>query len=327
MKKLHLLSIIGILGVFFAPVTSFAQNINTDTTSTTLGSTQFGVVLSNTELQTIMQSSVALNCAGPVENRVCTPVGNGTSTAFVRVDQLPGSFTDRPVRPISSNPNFACGPVASSTDCSDLNVPGNLSGGLIFLTSPDVGVNGVGVTGPNQLIGDINININLGDGGATAGMPDGFIRFTLDPAVAGGSSATIDQFIDHSINLGGGSLMVFQQREATIGAGNLIPDLAMSDPENNPLTLLTFSTTNPNHTLALPALDIGLVSRTIINQGAADGFGALNLDATFNFPASQANGGLGPGGFPAQGTFVTPGLNTGINAVGFGPEFNGFAFP
>jgi len=329
---IHKLVLPVLLGSVLLSGTAYSQQIQTNTSATTQGSTQFGYLPNGVDLGVFMQTTVAPTCTTVSTNvQLCTSDGGtavGDNDNFVRVDQMPGSFTDRPIKTISSNPNFACGRVASSTNCSDLNVPGNLSGGLIFLTSPGgVGPSGVGVTGPNQLIGNINTNINLGDAGATAGMPDGFIAFMLDPAVAGGSSATIDQFIDHSIDLGGGNIMVFQQREATIGAGNLIPDLAMSDPANNPLTLLPFLTTFANHTLALPAFDIGLVSRTMINQGAIDGFGALNLDETFNFPASQENGGLGPGWFPTQGSFVTPGLNTGINAVGFGPEFDRFGFP
>ena len=324
MKKLHLLPIIGILGVLFIPEIVFAQNINTDTTSTTIGSTQFGVVLSESDLQTIMQSSVALTCSGPTDARICTPAGNGTSTAFVRVNQLPGSFTDSPTGTVSSfaQPNFACGATNGLSDgCIILN--GAFDNQDPSQTAPG----GFGGTGANQLVGDINTNINIGDGGATAGMPDGFLAFTLSPAVSGGSSATIDQFIDHSIDLGGGSLMVFQQRDATIGAGNIIPDTAMA---GGALTLVAFSTTFPNLSQQVPFADIGLVSRTRINQGPADGFGALNLDGTFNFPASINNAGLGltPGiGFPDVGQFVTPGLNTGINGPDFGPEFNGFAFP
>jgi len=316
MKKLHQLLTIAILGSVLIPGMVFAQNINTDTTSTTVGSTQFGTVLTPVELQRVMQSSVALTCTGPVDARVCTPgAAQGTSTAFVRVNQLPGSFTGSPTGTVSTNPNFACGPTGGgSPGCIILN------GAFDFQQPSQTAPGGFGGSGPNQLVGNINTNINIGDGGATAGMPDGFVAFTMTPFVAGGSPATIDQFIDHTIDLGGGSLMVFEQRDATIGAGNLIPDTALA---GGPLALQTFATTFPNLAQQVPNADIGMVSRTRITQGAADGFGALNLDGTFDFPASIFAG----LDFPGQGTFVTPGLNTGINPVGFGPEFNGFAFP
>ncbi|GEM_PF-5986019 len=307
--KIHRLFTLGILGAVLLAGTAFAQNINTDTTSTTVGSTQFGVVLNELDLQTIMQSSVALTCAGPVDARTCTPAGNGTSTAFVRVDALPGSFTDSPTGAVSSLPNFACGPTASSLNCAlNLSVVGAPPGDQAQ-TAPNF-------TG-RQLVGNIDTSITVGDGGTTVGMPDGFLNFTLNPATG---EATIDQFIDHSIDLGGGSMMVFQQRDATTGGA---PIGTIDDPA---LTLVAFTALDiPSLGLTTPIPATGMVSRTILNQGNADGFGGLNLDVSVNFPGQGAGA-----DFPLQGTFVTPGLNTGINPAagsGFGPEFNGFAFP
>ncbi len=65
--------------------------------------------------------------------------------------------------------------------------------------------------------------------------------------------------------------MIFNQRDATIGAGNLIPD-----PIGGPLTLTPFSAVDTQDVgVVLPLL--GLVSRTTLTQGPADGFGSLNL--------------------------------------------------
>jgi len=306
MKIRHLLTV-GILSGVLLASTAFAQNINTDTTSTTVGSTQFGTVLTPLDLQTVMQSTVALTCTGPVDARVCAPTaGQGTSTAFVRVDALPGSFTDSPTGTVSAQPNFACGSTASAAT--------NLSGNCTLNMEMTGGVSTVSQTAPafsgtRQLVGNIDTNIVVGDGGATAGMPDGFMAFTMDPATG---AATIDQFITHTIDLGGGSLMVFNQRDATIGAGNLIPD-----PIGDPLTLVAFTAAS-QQAAVMPA-NLGLVSRTTLAQGAADGFGGLNLDVQTEW--------TGAGGtFPAAGSFVTPGLNTGLTSATF-PNFPGFAFP
>jgi len=327
MKKLHQLLTITILGSFLIPQIIFAQNINTDTTSTTVGSTQFGTVLNPVDLQTVMQSTIALTCAGPVDARVCTPsAAQGTSTAFVRVDQQPGSFTDSPTGTVSAVPNFACTPVVEATFCTGnmTTIAGAI--GRREQTAPDF-------TG-RQLVGTINSNIVVGDGGATAGMPDGFMAFTLDPSTG---DATIDQFITHTINLGGGSLMVFNQREATIGLGNTIPD-----PIGGPLTLVPFTALDRladlccgGGTQVVPLIPaVGMVSRMTLDQGAADGFGALQRDVTTNFVGTI---GLPGAEAPFVRSFVTPGLNTGLNAsdtvlglpVGgfFGPEWDGFVWP
>ena len=305
--KIHRLLTVGVLGGALLTGTAFAQNINTDTTSTTVGSTQFGQILSAANLATIMQSSVALTCTGTA-SRTCTPAGNGTNAAFVRVNALPGSFTDSPLGTVSALPNFACGQATTSLLCgANMSTLGALPGAQAQ-TAPNF-------TG-RQLIGTINSNITVGDGGATPGMPDGFLAFTLDPVTG---ATTIDQFINHSIDLGGGSLMVFQQRDATTG-GALIPTIGA------PLTLVAFTALNvPSLGGATPLPALGMVSRTVVNQGNAGGFGGLNLDVTVRFPGAGAGS-----DFPLTGTFVTPGLNTGINPLGgsgFGPEFNGFAFP
>lgn len=60
-----------------------------------------------------------------------------------------------------------------------------------------------------------------------------------------------------------------------------------------------------------------------ITQAPADGFGALNLSMQSNF--------FGVGNFngPQAMMFVTPGLETGIDASaeGFSPEFSNVGFP
>jgi len=321
--KIHHLLAVGILGGGLLVGTAFAQNINTDTTSTTVGSTQFGTVLAPLDLQQVMQSTVALTCTGPVDARVCTPgAAQGTSTAFVRADQLPGSFTHSPTGTLSATPNFACGSLAvNSNDCQLTMTNINEALGDLQQTAPAFGVLGTA----RQLVGNINSNITIGDGGATAGMPDGFIAFTMDPAT---SDTTIDQFITHSIDLGG-SLMVFNQRDATIGLGNTIPD-----PIGGTLTLLPFTSRNTQTLGAVVGgtqIPTNLVSRMTLAQGPADGFGGLNLDVSVNWQGELTtieeitN-------LPFSGTFVTPGLNTGINpqpifGVQFPAEFNNFAFP
>lgn len=309
---------LGVLAGIFLTGTAFSQQIETNTSATTQGSTTFGYLPDAADLGVFMQSTVAPTCITVSTNvQTCTSDGGtavGDNDNFVRVDQMPGSFTDSPIPGIvSALPNSACGATASTFNCTPGMTVSLAPSGSIGQTSPDF-------TG-RQLVGNMNTNITVGDGGATAGMPDGFIAFTLNPAT---SDATIDQFITHSIDLGGGSLMVFNQRDATIGAGNSIPD-----PIAGPLTLLPFVAATTRDLAILPVT--GMVSRLLINQGAADGFGALDIDVQVDFPGFTVPGAtLLPLPFP--GTYVTPGLNTGINPtfpppLGFGSEWNGFAFP
>ncbi len=293
MRK-YLLNTGGILGVFLLSSSVFAQNISTETTSATIGSTQFGIVLTPENLGTFMQSTVSPSCAGPIDARICISLGadglSGTSDDFVCLDSLPGSHTSSPFGTVSTEPNFACGPTSRSSECVTLMQNTNGTGGP--QTAPDF-------TG-RRLVGLIESDIVLGDG-ATAGMPDGFMRFTFDPAT---SDATIDQLIDHRIDFGGGIGMDFQQRSATIGAGNLIPD-----PIGDPLSLVAFPA--PDMVTAADMGDTGMISRMDLAQGTADGFGALTLDVTTHFPAGIP----GKLAFPGEGMFVTPGLNTGVDST------------
>ncbi len=303
--KIHQLLTAGFLSVFLLAGTAFAQNIQTDTTSTTVGSTQFGILMTPSDLGTVMQSAVDPSCSGPTDARVCTSLGAdgtaGTFDDFVRIDALPGAHTSSPIAgEVSSQANFACGPTASSNNCVGLLNNTDGTGG------PQTAPNFSG----RQLVGLIDVDISVGDGGATPGMPDGFMRFTLDPA---SGNATIDQFIDHTVSLGSEN-MLFQNRTATVGLGNPIPD-----PIGDPLTLVTFVAAADN--AGVPA-NVDMVSRTNIQQGNADGFGGMTLDMTVNFPVGSS----AATEFPAVGQFLTPGLNTGIDFTGNSVVDN-FGFP
>ncbi len=318
MVNMSRLILAGVLGLAFSAGGAFAQNIQTDTTSTTMGSSQFGFVITASQLQTVMQAVNTPDCGAgrnPVTNlMVCSGFNTGASNDFERINALPGALTDSPFGVVDTVPNFACGATVDSFACFSL-----------FENAFD---QQGAQTAPNStgfdLIGNINTDIDLG-GAGTAGMPEGFIRFTLNPT--GGfppfGSATIDQFIDHTIDMGGGNDMVFQQRDATIGYNQPIPVIGGA------LSLVPFSISPSHQRNAVPD-QTGMVSRMIIAQGPADGFGALDLDLTVNFPAGNFAGTDFPadsnGGSTGLGTFVTPGLNTGIDS-GIVPGVDTIGFP
>ncbi len=314
------ISTLGILGLSLVASTAFAQNISTNTTSTTVGSTQFGFVIGAAELATVMQATTAPTCTGPSNARVCTMPGAdgtaGTGDDFVRINALPGSHTSNPFNRVDTLPNFACGPAVNSNSCT-MNPP---------MSSP---AGGGPQTAPNfdgrTLVGTISTDANLG-GAGTAGMPTGFMRFTLNIPTTGAATATIDQLIQHTVELTGAvtpstGSMTFAQRDATIGLNNPIGTPGDATTIGAPLTLVPF---NPAaSSTGLPSATTGMVSRLALNQGNADGFGGLGLDMTVNFPLVGAVGTA----FPAVGQFVTPGLNTGIDFTGNTIPSDNMGFP
>jgi len=321
MGKISLIFALGILGCFFAGGAVFAQNINTNTSSTSLGSTQFGVVLDPTQMQTVMQSSVPLTCIGSVDARSCGPtVGQGTNSAFIRADQLPGSFTDSPIAgEVSATPNFACG--SSALNSNDCQLPMfSLLGaiGETQQTAPDVG----NALLPRDLVGSITSRVTLGDDGITTNMPDGFISFTLESATG---ATTIDQFMSHTIDLGG-SPMVFNQRDVTIALGTLIPDPIGSDLTAVLVPFTSLNVGNLGDVGTVVQVPMDMVSRMTLDQGAADGFGGLTLDNQVNWLGALTTAEQFID-LPFTGKYVTPGLNTGIDPFPARPGFEGFAFP
>ncbi|VAX33619.1 hypothetical protein MNBD_NITROSPIRAE01-2036 [hydrothermal vent metagenome] len=306
--KLHRILLTGFLGVFLMAGSAFAQNIDTNTSVTTVGSTQFGFEITAGQLETVMQATAGslggTNCSRVGGLLECVGTADGTSTAYVRVDGMPGSFTDSPIPGVVWAPgeqNFACGRVVGGAG----NTPGggscrsNFSLAATFTntqTAPEFG-NGT----DRDLVGIISVAVDMGSANEP-GMPNGFMNFTMDPT---NGEATIDQFIDHTVSLGDND-MVFTQRDTsgTFTAG--------TDSGINPVAVNG---------------DLAMVSRMTLAQGGAgvgagNTFGGLTLDVTTNFP--------GNGTDPGQGEFVTPGLNTGQDpdpTSGFGAEWDGFAFP
>jgi len=326
--KLHRVLLTGFLGVFIMAGSAFAQNISTETSVTTVGSTQFGFEITAGQLETVMQATIgSLTCTARVAGvMTCNGVTDNTSTAFVRVDGMPGSFTDSPIPGVVWAPgeqNFFCGRTGPTNPGGNVCRAAmghqddgvNAGGSLDTQTSPAFGAGAA-----RDLVGMINVAVNMGSSNEP-GMPNGFMNFTLDPS---NGEATIDQFIDHTVSLGDNN-MVFQQRDATVGALGNLP-AAIGDPIPTLVGFVAGTTQDINPTLI--AGDLGMVSRVILDQGAAgigpgNSFGALTIDVTTRFPGD----GLG---LSTGGEFVTPGLNTGQDpsaASGFGAEWNGFAFP
>jgi hypothetical protein len=179
---------LGTLIVLLGTLPAWAQNIQTNTTSTTLGSTQFGFAITPEQLQTVMQSANPLSCGARTAGVMDCTLDN-----FAKATGMPGSFTGNPNKIVWSEADFGCG-----TPCAT-------EGGADPQTAPDF-------AGPNTLSGTINSNIDLGLGTAT-GDPfhaAGHITFILNPA---DQSASIDQLVIQEINTAGGLTVAFTETD------------------------------------------------------------------------------------------------------------------
>ncbi|MFY9268848.1 MAG: hypothetical protein WAO55_03765 [Candidatus Manganitrophaceae bacterium] len=256
--------------LFLLPTAALAQNIQTNTTSTTVGSRTFGFDITPSQLQTIIQSANPLTCGG----RGADGVMNCSLDNFVKAPGMPGSFTGNPFKIVWPEADFGCG------------APCATNGGADPQTAPDF-------AGPNTLNGRIETNIDLGLGTAS-GDPfhlAGHLRFTLDPS---NMNASIDQQILQEINTPGGLSLAFGETDTaasfTAGADPSIFSFA------GPVGFITRTTLSQTGELGLPsslpfALDV-------------------TLPFNYGGPFNAGTAGLSGDTFPIPEAFTTPGLQT-----------------
>lgn len=284
--RIKQLMTLGTLGVFLLAGAAFGQNIQTNTTSTTLGSQTFGFAITPAQLGTVMQSANPLDCGtgrGAGGAMDCT-LGN-----YVKAVGMPGSFTGNPNKIVWERADFGCGDLC------------NTFGGPDPQTAP------VGFTGANTLTGVINSNIDLGLG-TTSGDPfhsAGHITFTLDPATM---IASIDQQIVQEINTSGGLTMSFTETDVA-------PTFTAI---TNPAVIGSSSFGGPVNMTA------GMLLTQTGDSGPPSPATAFTLNVTVPFPYAQSwNTGSGFTGsnFPTERAFQTPGLNISTGTPDAFPEF------
>ncbi|MBI3804410.1 MAG: hypothetical protein HY282_11685 [Nitrospirae bacterium] len=269
MRSIHLLAL-GAMGVFLLSGAAFAQNIQTNTTSTTVGSTTFGFAITPAQLGTVMQADTAPTCGARGADGVMTC----TLTNYVKGVGMPGSFTGNPFKIVWTSADFGCG------------LPCGTDGGADPQTAPDF-------DGPNTLTGTINSTIDLGIGTAT-GAPfhlAGHITFTLDPATM---KASIDQQVIQEINAATGLTTAFEETDKAAsfvaGAGSSI--FSFSGPVNMTTSMHLTQTGEQ-----------GLPSPTPFTLDVTTPF-------AYNGPFNASTAGFSGSTFPTPETFFTPGLNT-----------------
>lgn len=287
--RIRQLMTLGSLGVFLLAGTAFGQaNITTNTTSTTLGSTQFGFAITPAQLGTVMQSTTAPTCGARTAG-----VMDCTLTNYVKAVGNPGSFTGNPFMTVWTTADFGCGIVCGT------------NGGADPQTAPNFG----GAPGEtNTLTGTITSNIDLGLGTATgdAFHSAGHITFTLDPATM---AATIDQQIVQEINNAAGLTMVFTETDRTAPGATFT---ASANPEElqgfaGPVNMTAGMTLTQTG-------DTGLPSATpfALNVTVPFPYGLAWNNIQFGFTGSQA---------PNENTFATPGLNVSTGDPNLFPNF------
>jgi len=258
------------LGVFLLAGAAFGQ-ITTNTTSTTVGSTQFGFVITPQQLATVMQSTTAPTCTA---DRTCR-LDN-----YQKAVGMPGSFTGNPNKVVWTRADFGCGILCGT------------QGGPDPQTAPE------GFTGPNTLTGVITTNIDLGLGTTpTDGFHQaGHITFTLNPTTM---AASIDQQIVQNINNAAGLTLTFSETDVT-----LTPFTASTNSE----VLAGFGgPVNMDTTMVLTQTgDSGIPSTAPFTLKVAVDFPYAQPWNAFPGPGESPFTGSN---FPTERAFQTPGLN------------------
>ncbi len=298
-----------------------AQNIQTNSTGTTLGSTSFGFVITPTELGRVMQAATEPNCVTvSVNARNCTSNGpdglSGTQDDYAKRPGNPGSFTHNPFKTVDSDPDvgwFSAFPQTAPLGANTLSTP----------------------SVPNTLTGALVTNINLGTG-TKSGDPfhsAGHIRFVLTNPQTG-AGATIDQLIQQEINVSGGLIINFTERDITNTPFTTTP---------SPLTIadgpgfggVSFSpgsgfSNGVNLTAQLQLQQSGERGLLVENPFTLDYSVLFPYNAIWFAPLLGCGGpppctGAGldrPTQFPPDEAFITPGLNTGGSNPNAFPNVN-----
>lgn len=274
--RIKQLMTLGTLGVFLLAGVAFGQNIQTNTTSTTLGSTQFGFAITPAQLGTVMQSVTAPTCGARVAGVMDCTLDN-----YVKAVGMPGSFTGNPNKIVWADADFGCGLLCGTNGGSDPQ------------TAPDFG----GVAGEvNTLTGNINSTIDLGLG-TTATDPfhaAGRIIFTLDPATM---TASIDQQVVQNINNAAGLTITFTETDvAPTFTASADPDqFAFDGPVNMTAGMQLTQTGDSGIPTATP-----FTLNVTVPFPYAQSWNAFPAPGTSPFTGSN---------FPTERAFQTPGLN------------------
>lgn len=277
--RIRQLMTLGTLGVFLLAGAAFGQNIQTNTTSTTLGSTQFGFAITSAQLGTVMQSVTAPTCGARTAGVMDCTLDN-----YVKAVGMPGSFTGNPNKIVWTRADFGCGLLCGT------------NGGPDPQTAPAFG----GAAGEvNTLTGVINSNIDLGLGTAATDPfhAAGHITFTLDPATM---AASIDQQVVQNINNAAGLTISFTETDRNAPGATFT---ASADPDQ-------FAFDGPvNLTAGMQLTQTG--------DSGIPSAAPFTLNVTVPFPYAQSwNAFPAPGAspftgsnFPTERAFQTPGLN------------------
>jgi hypothetical protein len=263
--------ITGVLGALLCAAPVLAQNIQTSTNSTTVGSQSFGFAITPQQLQTVMQSASPLNCGS---GRSASGSMTCTTNNFSKAEGMPGSFTGNPFKIVWDQADFGCG------------APCGTNGGADPQTAP-------AFSGPNTLAGVIRSDVNLGLGTlpTDAFHIEGHLRFTLDPS---SKEASIDQAITQRITSPEGFIMDFATKDvaASFKAGTDSAIFSFSGPVNmtTGMTLSQKGELGPNAPGAF-VLDV-------------------TTPFVYGVPFNASSAGASGSTFPFPEEFFTPGLNT-----------------
>lgn len=299
--KISRLLALGTVGISLLAQAAFAQNIQTNTTSTTVGSTQFGFDITAAQLGTVMQASVAPTCdvrgTSAPGTMVCT--SNGPTAAandnYVKAVGMPGSFTGNPFKVVWTTADMGCG-----FPCLAGNGSLAANGGNNPQTAPDF-------DGTRTLTGPLTSTVDLGLGTVATDELHGagHITFTLNPATG---AATIDQQVVQNINAPGGLQIAFTGTDATAVGASFIAasnDAVFNSPGVNLQSRVQLTQTG----------EFGPPSPTPFQLDVSTSF-------TYAGPTWLTAIGLTGSEMPNQNVFSTPGLNISVGNPDQFPTWN-----
>jgi hypothetical protein len=304
MKKTALaLAVVAVLGIIGFGGPALAQNINNITNINTFDSTFFGFAPTAANINTFMQKDTVLSTGGDF-----------TATAYVKNNQMPGAYTQRPDKVVNANPDFGCGAqVTSGSACveSVLNIEDRVNGNTTTANlAAATGGNGqntaptsqtpTGGGGPSGvLIGDLNSEVYLES--VEDGMPSGSVVFSRTD----GSDGTIDVNFAQTVSSTIAGFQTFTEHDYT-----LTPFVAIACP------LATCTATN------FPGTVAGQVGSRLSGMAAGFAHSDMGIRAELDFTQTSLGGEgastehvgyavdwKGNGTYPTLGAYLTPGLN------------------
>jgi hypothetical protein len=330
MKKTVLASAaVALIGVAVMAGPALAQNRTNITNINTLNSAFFGFVPTAGNIDTFMQKDATSSSV------------NGTFNAYIKNNQMPGAYTQRPDKVVNAISDYGCGPSLAVCDESVRNIEDRVNGNT---TTANLAGNppGTGVLGNGQNTAPTNVNGVVGAGNVT-GVMVGDLNHTvyLESAEDGMPSGSIVFHRTDGINTAPGAttgvpIMVDFDQNINFSIAGGFQTFSEHDFTTSPIAALLCEAALPCAEGAVQPANASYGAR---HSGVDGGAAHSNMGIRAVLSLSQASLGgegtgteavgytvdwQGNGTYPTPGAYFTPGLNAGDWQGDPNPDTNGF---